>query len=300
MEGYKKEVENEKNNIVEFCENPVLINFYHAIDHVDKQPVQLSQQLVGNLLQNFKVLKEQFMIAKRNLEFVRIKMKEANEELGYVSKKRTSFEVFKSWITTITVVSGIEMSTSSVDNYDYYYSSSFSSSSDEDSKASVAKSKAKTTHDEGAKSSVPLNDRRVTYTKLMKRNAEDDEAENRQRRRDRIRRRVQAAEERRQFLDGVPSDSDADVSEEETAWVFTERKIKPNRYEREFRRTMKQIEAEAEAEEDSDSDDDPEARPDFIPDADSDEEEDSDDKYDDSDDEKDSDDESDNSDESDE
>ncbi|XP_026384942.1 nonsense-mediated mRNA decay protein 2-like [Papaver somniferum] len=134
----------------------------------------------------------------------------------------------------------------------------------------------------------------------MKRNTEDDEAENRQRRRDRIWRRVQAAEERRQFLDGVPYDSDADVSEEETAWVFTERKIKPDRYERESRRTMNQIEAEAEAEEDSDSDDDPEDRPDFIPDTDSDEEEDSDDKFDDSDDEKDSDDESDNSDESDE
>ncbi|XP_026434350.1 uncharacterized protein LOC113331930 [Papaver somniferum] len=191
------------------------------------------------------------------------------------------------------------MSTSSGNNYDYYYSSSSSSSSDEDSKASVDKSEAKTTHDEGEKSSVPLNDRRVTYAELIKRKAEDDEAENRQRRRDRIRRRVQADEERRQFLDGVPSDSDADVSEEETAWVFTECMIKPDRYEREFRRTMKQIEAEAEAEEDSDSDDDLEARPYFIPDADSDEEEDSDGKSDESDDEKDSDDESGNSDESD-
>ncbi|XP_026416737.1 uncharacterized protein LOC113312198 [Papaver somniferum] len=158
-----------------------------------------------------------------------------------------------------------KMSTPNDSDYDYSYSSSSSSSSDEDSKSS----------------------------------SEDDEAENRQHRKDRIRRRIQAAEERRQFLDGVPSDSDADASEEETAWVFTERKIKPGRYEREFRKTMKQIEAEAEAEEDSDSDD-PDTYPDFIDDADSYEEDDSDDKSDNSDDENDSDDESDNPDESDE
>ncbi|XP_026399394.1 coiled-coil domain-containing protein 1-like [Papaver somniferum] len=182
------------------------------------------------------------------------------------------------------------MSTSNISDYDYSYSSSSSSSSDEDSKAFVAKSKAKITHDEEANPSIPLNDRRVTYAELMKRKAEDDEAENRQHRNDRIRRRIQAAEERRQFLDGVPSDSDADASEEETAWVFTERKIKPDRYEREFRKTMKQIEAEAEAEEDSDSDN-PDTHPDFIDDVDSDEEEDSDDKSDNSDDENDSDDE---------
>ncbi|XP_026434051.1 phosphopantothenoylcysteine decarboxylase subunit VHS3-like [Papaver somniferum] len=175
-------------------------------------------------------------------------------------------------------------------------------SSDEDSKAPVAKSKSKTTHDEGAKPIIPLNDRRVTYAELMKRKAEHDEAENRQRRKDRIRHRIQEDEERLRFLDGVPSDSDADASEEEAEWVFTERKVKPDRYEREFRKTMKQIEAEAEVEEDPDSDDDLDAYPDFIhgPDADSDEEEDSDDKSDDSDDEKDNDDESDNSDESDE
>ncbi|XP_026434344.1 transcription initiation factor TFIID subunit 11-like [Papaver somniferum] len=178
------------------------------------------------------------------------------------------------------------MSTSSNSNYDYSYSSSSSSSSNKDSKASVAKSKAKTTHNWGANPSIPLNDRRVIYAELMKRKAEDDEAENLQRRKDRIRRRIQAAEEIRQFLYGVPSDSDADASEEETTWVFTEHKINPDRYEREFRKTMKQIEAEAE--EDSDSDD-PYTHTDFIndPDADSDEEEDSDDKYDNSDDEKD-------------
>ncbi|XP_026434342.1 uncharacterized protein LOC113331918 [Papaver somniferum] len=127
----------------------------------------------------------------------------------------------------------------------------------------------------------------------MKRKAEDDEAENRQRRKDRIRCRIQEAKERRQFLDGAPSDSDADAYEEETMSVFTEHKIKPDRYERDFRKTMKQIEVEAE--EDSDSDD-PYTHTDFIndPNADSDEEEDSDDKSDNSDDE------SDNSDESDE
>ncbi|XP_026459259.1 uncharacterized protein LOC113359908 [Papaver somniferum] len=195
-----------------------------------------------------------------------------------------------------------KMSTSSGNDYDYYYSSSSSSSSDEDSKDSVAKSKSKTTHYDGAKPSIPLIDQRVTYVELMKRKAEDDEAENRQRRRDQTRRRVQAAEERRRFVDGVPSDSDADASEEETAWMFTERKIKPDRYEREFRKSMKQIEAEAEAEEDSNSDVDPDAHPDFIdgPGADSDEEEDNDDKSDNSDDKKDNYDDSDNSDESDE
>ncbi|XP_026419381.1 nucleolin 1-like [Papaver somniferum] len=183
------------------------------------------------------------------------------------------------------------MSTSSSNNYDYSYSSS---SSDEDSRASVAKSKAKTTHDEGENPSVPLNDRRVTYAELLKRKAEDDEAEDRQRRKDRIRRKILAAEERRRFVDGVPSDSDADASEEETTWVLPEHKIKPDRHTREFQKTMKQIEVEAEAEEDSDSDsDDPYIHPNFIngPDGDSDEEEDS---------EKDSDDESDKSDESDE
>ncbi|XP_026420147.1 glutamic acid-rich protein-like [Papaver somniferum] len=188
------------------------------------------------------------------------------------------------------------MSTTSNNDYYYWYSSSSSSSYDEDSKALVAKSKAKTTHDEGTKPSIPLNDRRVTYAELMKRKAEDDEAGNRQREKDQIRRRIQATEKRRQF------DSDADACKEEAEWVFPERKIKPDRYEREFRKTMKQIEDEAEVEEDSDLDDDLDAYPDFIdgPDADSDEEEDNDDKSDDSDDEKDSDDESENSDESDE
>ncbi|XP_026419762.1 nucleolin 1-like [Papaver somniferum] len=142
-----------------------------------------------------------------------------------------------------------------------------SSSSDEDSKASAANSKAKTTHDEGTKSSIPLNNRRVTYAKLMKRKAETDEVEDRTRRKDRIQRKILAAEERRRFVDGVPSDSDADASEEETMWVLPEYKINPDRRNREI---------EAEAEEDSDSDD-PYTHPDFIsgPDSDSDEEEDS-------------------------
>ncbi|XP_026400015.1 uncharacterized protein LOC113295898 [Papaver somniferum] len=162
-----------------------------------------------------------------------------------------------------------KMSTPNNIDYDYSYSSSSFISFDEDSKASVYKSKAKITHDEGAKHSIPLNDRRVTYAELMKTKAEDDEAENLQHIKDRIRRRIQASKERRQFLDRVPSDSDADASEEETAWVFTKRKIKPDRYEREFRKTMKQIEDESEAEEDSDSDD-LDTHPDFIDDADSD------------------------------
>ncbi|XP_026378602.1 suppressor protein SRP40-like [Papaver somniferum] len=161
------------------------------------------------------------------------------------------------------------MSTSSSSNYS-------SSSSDEDSRASAAKSKDKTTHDKGVKPSVPSNDRRVTYAELMKRKAEDDEAEDRQRRKNRIRRKILAAKERRRFVDGVPSDSDTDASEKETTWMLPEHKITPDRYTRKFQKTMKQIEAEAAAEEDSDSDD-PYTHPNFIngPDGDSDEEEDS-------------------------
>ncbi|XP_026459378.1 glutamic acid-rich protein-like [Papaver somniferum] len=181
------------------------------------------------------------------------------------------------------------MVTSSNNNYDYRYSSSFS---DEDSKASAAKSKANTNHDEGKNPSKPLNDRRGIYTQLMKRKFETDEAEDRKRRKDRIRHRILAAEERRRFVDGVPSDSDVDVSEEESVRSLPERKIKPDRRTRELQKIAKQVESELEAEEDSDSDD-PYTHPDFINslDSDSDEEEDS---------EKDDEDESDNSDESDE
>ncbi|XP_026416916.1 uncharacterized protein LOC113312379 [Papaver somniferum] len=163
-------------------------------------------------------------------------------------------------------------------------SSNSSSSSDEDSKASAANSKAKRTHDEGAKPIIPPNNRRVTYAELMKRKAETDEAEGRMRRKDRIQGKIPAAEERRRFVDRVPSDSDDDAFEEETTWVLPEFKVKP----------MKQVDAELEAESEEDSDsDDPHTHPDFINglDSDSDEEEDS---------EKDSDDESDSSDESDE
>ncbi|XP_026435191.1 uncharacterized protein LOC113332905 [Papaver somniferum] len=161
-------------------------------------------------------------------------------------------------------------------------SSGPSISYDEDSKASAANSKAKRTHDEGANPSIPPNNRRVTYAELMKRKAETNEAEGRTRRKYRIQRKILAAEERRRFVDGVPCDSDADASKEETTWLLPEFKVKP----------MKRVDAEleAEAEEDSDSDD-PHTHPDFINglDSDSDEEEDS---------EKDSDDESDSSDES--
>ncbi|XP_026453638.1 uncharacterized protein LOC113354556 [Papaver somniferum] len=163
-------------------------------------------------------------------------------------------------------------------------SSNSYSSSDEDSKASVANSKAKRTHDEGAKPSIPPNNRRVTYAELMKQKADNDEAEGRMRRKDRIQRKILTEEERRRFVDGVPFDSDADAYEEETTWVLPEFKVKP----------MKRVDAEleAEAEEDSDSDD-PHTHPDFINDIDSDSDEDEDSK-------KDSDDESDSSDESDE
>ncbi|XP_026384382.1 protein starmaker-like [Papaver somniferum] len=114
----------------------------------------------------------------------------------------------------------------------------------------------------------------------MKRKVEDDKADDRQRRKDRIWRRILAAEEKRRFVDGVPSESDANASEEETVWVLSERNIKPDRRTRELQKVVKQVEDELEAEykdeDDSDSDD-LDIHPDFTngSDSDSDEEEDS-------------------------
>ncbi|XP_026445584.1 uncharacterized protein LOC113346240 [Papaver somniferum] len=153
------------------------------------------------------------------------------------------------------------------------------SSFEEDSRIPAAKMCAKTNRAEGSKPSTPLNNSTVTYAEIMKRKAEDDKAEDRQRRKDRIRHRILAAEEKRRFVDGVPSDSDA--SEEETDWVLSERKIKPDRRTRDLQKIAKQVEdeleAEYKAEDDSDSDD-LDIHPDFIngSDSDSDEEEDSD------------------------
>ncbi|XP_026410730.1 transcription initiation factor TFIID subunit 11-like [Papaver somniferum] len=169
--------------------------------------------------------------------------------------------------------------TSSSSDYEYSYSSS---SSIEDFKASAAKSKTKANHTEGSKPNIPLNDRRVTYAELMKRKAEDDEADDRRHKKDRTRRRILAAEERHRFADGVPSDSDA--SEDEPVWAPGDRKIKPDHRTKELIDIAKRVEDEVE--EDSD---DPNIHQDFIngPDSDFDEEEDS---------EKDNDDESDKSD----
>ncbi|XP_026442385.1 uncharacterized protein LOC113341887 [Papaver somniferum] len=171
-------------------------------------------------------------------------------------------EVFRRFERTMMV------STSSNNDYS-------SISSDEDFKAYAAKSRAKTNYVEGAKASISLNDRRISYEELMKRKTQDDEMEDRRRRKDRIRCRIQAAEERRQFFDGVPSDSDANASEEETVWVVRNYEIK--RRTRELQKIAKQVEAELEAEyeEEDDSDsDDPNIHPDFINgrDSDSDEE----------------------------
>ncbi|XP_026383600.1 ribosomal L1 domain-containing protein CG13096-like [Papaver somniferum] len=98
---------------------------------------------------------------------------------------------------------------------------SYSSGSDKDPKAPIAKPRAKLIRDEGAKPIVPSNERRVTFAELVKRKAEDDDKDARQRTKDRIRRKIQRVEEKRQFLDGVPSDSNADAAEEETAWDVT-------------------------------------------------------------------------------
>ncbi|XP_026435829.1 uncharacterized protein LOC113333619 [Papaver somniferum] len=176
-------------------------------------------------------------------------------------------------------------------DYDIYSSSS----SEEDSKASAVKSRSKMNHAKGTNPSMPLNDRRVTYDELMKRKTEDDRLDDHQQRRDRVRRRVLAAEEKLQSrADGVPSDSDA--SEDEPVWVPQDRNIKPDRHTREIERLVKaDLEAERKEEEYQDSlYSDPDIHPEFVngPDSDSDEdlEEDS---------AKDDDDESDNSDRSD-
>ncbi|XP_026436635.1 uncharacterized protein LOC113334615 [Papaver somniferum] len=157
-------------------------------------------------------------------------------------------------------------------------SCSYSSGSDEDPKAPIAKSRSKVIRDEGTNPSVPLNDRRVTFSELRKRKAEDDEKDARRRKKDRIRHKIQRAEEKSQFLDGVPSDSDADVLEKKPLGIYTE----------------------AEAEEDSDSDDDFYAHPDVTNSHESDSKEYDSEKDSDEDSEKDNDDESDNSDGSDE
>ncbi|XP_026396214.1 calsequestrin-1-like [Papaver somniferum] len=111
----------------------------------------------------------------------------------------------------------------------------------------------------------------------MKRKSHDDDMEDLRRRKDGIRRRIQAAKERRRFVDGVPFDSDANASEVETVWMVRNYEIKPDRRTRELQKIAKQVEAELEAEyeaeDDSDSDD-PNIHPDFINgrDSDSDEE----------------------------
>ncbi|XP_026434318.1 lisH domain-containing protein C1711.05-like [Papaver somniferum] len=167
---------------------------------------------------------------------------------------------------------------------------SYSSGSDKDPKAPIAKPRPKVIRDEGANPSVPSNEQRVTFSELMKRKAEDDEKYARQRTKDRIRRKIQRVEEKRQFLDGVPSDSDsyADASEEETSWGL------PDHCAKKFESPMN-IAAEAE----EDSDDDFYAHPDVTNSHDSDSEEEDSEKDSDENSEKYSDDESDNSDGSD-
>ncbi|XP_026428855.1 ribosomal L1 domain-containing protein CG13096-like [Papaver somniferum] len=139
----------------------------------------------------------------------------------------------------------------------------------------MVKSRAKPNHAERTKPSTPLNDRRVTYDELMKRKTKDDKLDDHPRRRDRVRRRVLAAEEKlRSRADGVPSDSDA--SGDEPVWMTHDHKIKPDRRTREIRRLVKaELEAERREEEYQDSlYSDPDIHQDFFngPDSDSDEE----------------------------
>ncbi|XP_026396972.1 uncharacterized protein LOC113291685 [Papaver somniferum] len=150
-----------------------------------------------------------------------------------------------------------------------------SSSSEEDSRIPVAKTRAKTNRAEESKPSAPLNNHRVTYAELMKRKVEDDRMDDYRRRRDRVQRRVLAAEEKlRSRAYDVTSDSD--TSEDEPVWVPQDLNIKPDRRTREIEKLVKDdLEAEREKEEYWDSlYSDPEIHPDFFndPDSDSDEE----------------------------
>ncbi|XP_026378680.1 glutamic acid-rich protein-like [Papaver somniferum] len=105
----------------------------------------------------------------------------------------------------------------------------------------------------------------------MKQKSEDDRMDDYRRRRDRVQRRVLAAEEKlRSRVEDIPSDSDA--SEDEPVWVPRDLKIKPDRRTRGIEKLVK---AEREKEEYWDSlYSDPEIHPDFVngPDSDSDEE----------------------------
>ncbi|XP_026378824.1 protein starmaker-like [Papaver somniferum] len=160
------------------------------------------------------------------------------------------------------------VTSSSSSDYDYYHSSI---SSEEDSKAFAVKSRAKTNNDEKTKPSTPLNDRRVTYDDLMKRKTEDDKLDDHRRRRDRVRRKVLAAEEKlRSRTDGVPYDYDA--SGDEPVWVPRDRKIKPDPRTREIERLVKtDLQAERKEEEYQDSlYNNSDIHPDFVNDSDSD------------------------------
>ncbi|XP_026396091.1 glutamic acid-rich protein-like [Papaver somniferum] len=164
------------------------------------------------------------------------------------------------------------MVTSGSSDYDCSYSSS---SSEEDSRIPVAKTRAKKNRAEESKPSEPLNNHRVTYAKLMKRKAEDDRMDDYRRRRDRVQRRVLAAEEKLQSrADGVPSNSDA--SKDDPMWVPRDLKIRSDRRTREIEKLVKDdLEAEHEKEEYWEMmDDDHDIYPDFVngPDSVSDEE----------------------------
>ena len=62
----------------------VSIGCYHAIDHESNNRVQISSQLNGNLLMDFKIVQEQLLTVRKNLVFVKDMLKEANEELFLV------------------------------------------------------------------------------------------------------------------------------------------------------------------------------------------------------------------------
>ena len=72
----------------------VSIGCYHAVDHVSDDRVQISKQLNWYLLSDFKVVQDHFEIARKNLTFIKDRLKEANEELFLVKTMIADVSLF--------------------------------------------------------------------------------------------------------------------------------------------------------------------------------------------------------------
>ncbi|XP_026417128.1 uncharacterized protein LOC113312602 [Papaver somniferum] len=174
--------------------------------------------------------------------------------------RKVSVMNFEHGVSTVNMIKDIS---------DSYFDGPLQRSLEEDFRPSTVKARAKENRD------APADNRRVTYDELRKRKVEDDELEDRLRRRDRIERRIAAAEEKlysRVRVEGVSSDSDA--SEDESIWGSPEREIKPDRFTREIEK-LSRANPEAEREEEAGWDAyEEDIHPDFVndPDSDADEE----------------------------